>query len=141
MTPPAQPLNVLWLIDHVCYGGSLHGGGRHDAGPLRKPALQLGAPGRGHGYGRPHVVPALGEPLELVQRYGGGLTVPAGDADAVAQAILSIGNDRLLRAELGRKARVGAEDLTVDAATTRLTRLYQLLHEARRGAMAADPRS
>jgi glycosyltransferase involved in cell wall biosynthesis len=22
------PLNVLWLIDHVCYDGSLHGGGR-----------------------------------------------------------------------------------------------------------------
>lgn len=23
-----QPLNVLWAIDHVCYDGSLHGGGR-----------------------------------------------------------------------------------------------------------------
>jgi len=23
-----KPLNVLWLIDHVCYDGSLHGGGR-----------------------------------------------------------------------------------------------------------------
>lgn len=23
-----RPLNVLWLIDHVCYDGSLHGGGR-----------------------------------------------------------------------------------------------------------------
>lgn len=23
-----QPLRVLWLIDHVCYDGSLHGGGR-----------------------------------------------------------------------------------------------------------------
>jgi len=23
-----QPLNILWLIDHVCYDGSLHGGGR-----------------------------------------------------------------------------------------------------------------
>src|SRR5262245_41480301 len=22
------PLNVLWIIDHVCYDGSLHGGGR-----------------------------------------------------------------------------------------------------------------
>src|SRR5881396_3093549 len=22
------PINVLWLIDHVCYDGSLHGGGR-----------------------------------------------------------------------------------------------------------------
>lgn len=24
----SSPLNVLWLIDHVCYDGSLHGGGR-----------------------------------------------------------------------------------------------------------------
>ena len=24
----AAPLNVLWMIDHVCYDGSLHGGGR-----------------------------------------------------------------------------------------------------------------
>jgi hypothetical protein len=23
-----RPLNVLWLIDHVCYDGTLHGGGR-----------------------------------------------------------------------------------------------------------------
>ena len=23
-----RPLNVLWLIDHVCYDGNLHGGGR-----------------------------------------------------------------------------------------------------------------
>jgi glycosyltransferase involved in cell wall biosynthesis len=90
-------------------------------------------------YGRPHVVTALGEPLELVQRYGGGLTVPAGNADAMAQAMLSIGNDPLLCAELGRKARLGAEDLTVDAATTRLTRLYQSLHEARPGAVPARP--
>ena len=25
---PVAPLNVLWMIDHVCYDGSLHGGGR-----------------------------------------------------------------------------------------------------------------
>jgi glycosyltransferase involved in cell wall biosynthesis len=24
----SRPINVLWLIDHVCYDGSLHGGGR-----------------------------------------------------------------------------------------------------------------
>jgi glycosyltransferase involved in cell wall biosynthesis len=92
-------------------------------------------------YGRPHVATALGEPLELVQRYGGGLTVPAGNVQAMAQAMLSIGNDPLLRAELGRKARLGAEGLTVDAAAARLTRLYQTLHAARRGVMAADPRT
>ena len=25
---PSEPVNVLWVIDHVCYDGSLHGGGR-----------------------------------------------------------------------------------------------------------------
>jgi len=28
MPKPPRPLNVLWLIDHVCWDGSLHGGGR-----------------------------------------------------------------------------------------------------------------
>ena len=28
MSHPQRPLNVLWLIDHVCWDGSLHGGGR-----------------------------------------------------------------------------------------------------------------
>ncbi|HVP27678.1 MAG TPA: glycosyltransferase family 4 protein [Myxococcota bacterium] len=28
MSIPTRPLNVLWLIDHVCWDGSLHGGGR-----------------------------------------------------------------------------------------------------------------
>lgn len=28
MNNSSRPLNVLWLIDHVCYDGSLHGGGR-----------------------------------------------------------------------------------------------------------------
>ena len=28
LIPAMPPINVLWLIDHVCYDGSLHGGGR-----------------------------------------------------------------------------------------------------------------
>lgn len=27
-TAQERPLNVMWIIDHVCYDGSLHGGGR-----------------------------------------------------------------------------------------------------------------
>ena len=86
----------------------------------------------GMAYGRPHVVTALGEPLELVQMYGGGLTVPAGDVEAMAEAMLKIGGDPVLRAELSRKARLGAEELTVDAAAARLSRLYRSLHERAR---------
>jgi hypothetical protein len=83
----------------------------------------------GMAYGRPHVVTALGEPLELVQLYGGGVAVPAGDVEAMAGAMLAIGNDPVLRSELGRKARLGAEELTVDAVAARLSRLYRSLHE------------
>jgi len=59
----------------------------------------------------------------------------------MARAMWSIENDPLLWAELGRKACLGAEGLTIDVAAARLTRLYQTLHQARRGAMAADPRT
>jgi len=90
----------------------------------------------GMAYGLPHVVSAIGEPLELVQRYGGGLTFPAGNVEAMAVAMLTIANDQALRAELGRKARIGAEDLTVDAAAARLSRLYHSLHEGRKHAAA-----
>jgi glycosyltransferase involved in cell wall biosynthesis len=36
----SRPLNILWVIDHVCYDGSLHGGGRlfHDLIPAFDPA-------------------------------------------------------------------------------------------------------
>ncbi|MGH8771433.1 MAG: glycosyltransferase family 4 protein, partial [Burkholderiales bacterium] len=87
----------------------------------------------GMAYGRPHVVPNIGEPLELVERYGGGVTVPVGDAAAMAAAMLDIAGNPALLEELGRRARLGAADLTVDAAAEKLARLYESLHDAKGG--------
>ncbi len=81
----------------------------------------------GMAYGRPHVVTSIGEPLELVERYGGGVAVAPGNADAMAAAMLKVAGDPALLTELGRKAREGAADLTVDAAANRLARLYESL--------------
>jgi glycosyltransferase involved in cell wall biosynthesis len=84
----------------------------------------------GMAYGRPHVVTNIGEPLDLVERYGGGLAVPVGDAPAMADAMLKIATDSKLKASLGEKARRGAADLTVGAAADRLAGVYESLHAA-----------
>ena len=82
-------------------------------------------------YGRPHVVTSIGEPLDLVERYGGGLAVPVGDAQAMANAMLRLVRDPALLTSLGDNARRGAADLTVRAAADRLATLYESLHESR----------
>jgi glycosyltransferase involved in cell wall biosynthesis len=87
-------------------------------------------------YGRPHVVTGIGEPLDLVERYGGGRAVPAGDAHAMARAMLEIVGDPSLLATLSENARRGAAHLTVSAAAERLTTLYESLHAARRSTAA-----
>ncbi len=87
----------------------------------------------GMAYGRPHVVTNIGEPLELVERYGGGIAVPVGDGAAMTAAMLDIAGNPPLLEEMGRKARLGAADLTVDAAADKLARLYESLHDAKGG--------
>ena len=83
-------------------------------------------------YGRPHIVTSLGEPFELVERYAGGVAVPARDAHAMAAAMLRVIGEPKLLASLGDNARRGAADLTVDAAANRLASLYESLHAVRR---------
>lgn len=96
----------------------------------------------GMAYGRPHVVTAIGEPLELVERYGGGIAVPPADAQALAAAMVRIGRDPQLLQELGRKAYAGAGDLTVDAVADRLSKLYEgLAGEALTSAQPARGRA
>jgi glycosyltransferase involved in cell wall biosynthesis len=87
----------------------------------------------GMAYGRPHVVTGIGEPLELVERYGGGVTVPVGDVHGMARAMTRLVGDPALLASLSEKARRGAADLTVSAAADRLASLYESLHAARHG--------
>ena len=84
----------------------------------------------GMAYGRPHVVTAIGEPLDLVERYNGGVAVPAGDAHAMAREMVKLATDRNLLASLSENARRGAADLTVNAAADRLATLYESLHAA-----------
>jgi glycosyltransferase involved in cell wall biosynthesis len=85
----------------------------------------------GMAYGRPYVATSIGEPLELIQRYEGGLAVRVGDIRAMTEAMLRLITDRELRTSLGENARRGAADLTVDAAANRLAGLYESLHAAR----------
>ena len=84
----------------------------------------------GMAYGRPHVVTAIGEPLDLVERYGGGVAVPVGDTHAMAREMLKLVADRNLLARVSESARRGAADLTVGAAANRLATLYESLHAA-----------
>lgn len=86
----------------------------------------------GMAYGRPHIVTDVGEPRELVDRYGAGVKVKVGDVEALARAMIEIGSSRAHLETLSRRAHAAAADLTVDAAAERLTRLYQSLHAARR---------
>jgi glycosyltransferase involved in cell wall biosynthesis len=84
----------------------------------------------GMAYGRPHVVTRIGEPLDLVERYAGGVAVPVGDSHAMASEMLKLARDRQLLATLSENARRGAADLTVNAAADRLATLYESLHAA-----------
>ena len=84
----------------------------------------------GMAYGRPHVVTAIGEPLDLVERYNGGVAVPVGDVHAMAREMVKLATDRNLLASLSENARRGAADLTVNAAANRLATLYESLHAA-----------
>lgn len=86
-------------------------------------------------YGRPHVVTNIGEPLELVERYGGGITCPVGDVSAMAKAMLEVTSSMQMLETLGRKAQRGAADLTVDAAADRLARLYESMSSSRHEAV------
>jgi len=89
-------------------------------------------------FGRPHIVTALGEPLELVERFGAGLAVSGGDEQALAAAMIRVASDRDLLAVLSARARSGAAELTADAAAARLSDLYLALSEGRRKATEVE---
>jgi glycosyltransferase involved in cell wall biosynthesis len=75
-------------------------------------------------YGRPLIVTDLGEPADIVNRWGGGVKVPPADAAALAQAMIDLSRDATRREALSLQARKAAQDFGVDAVAERLTRLY-----------------
>jgi colanic acid biosynthesis glycosyl transferase WcaI len=59
--------------------------------------------------GRPVIVAARGEAVELAEESGGAVSVPPGDPNALADAVRGLRHDMALREELSRRARIFAE--------------------------------
>ncbi len=78
-------------------------------------------------FGRPHIVTDIGEPADIVNRWGAGVKVPVKDPAALADAMTRLARDDGLRQALSQKARTAAVDFGVDAVAERLTRLYARL--------------
>ena len=83
-------------------------------------------------FGRPHIVTDVGEPADIVNRWGAGVKVPIKDPEALAQAMLSLAGNPALLDALSRKARTAAIEFGVDAVADRLARLYARLAEGER---------
>jgi glycosyltransferase involved in cell wall biosynthesis len=92
-------------------------------------------------YGRPHIVTDLGEPADIVNRWGAGVKVPPANAPALAQAMVDLSRDDARREALSAKARTAAVDFGVDAVAERLTRLYMKLAADHAGSRQASPAS
>jgi glycosyltransferase involved in cell wall biosynthesis len=80
-------------------------------------------------FGLPHVVTDLGEPADIVNRWGAGIKVPPKDVPALAQGMISLVRNYALREALSQKARTAAIDFGVNAVAERLTRLYLRIAE------------
>jgi glycosyltransferase involved in cell wall biosynthesis len=78
-------------------------------------------------FGRPHIVTDIGEPADIVARWGAGVKVPVKDVAKLAEAMLGLGSNKALLDSLSQKARVAANDLGVDAVADRLATLYMKL--------------
>jgi len=80
-------------------------------------------------FGLPHVVTDLGEPADIVNRWGAGIKVPPKNAAALAQGMITMAQNKSQREALSQKARTAAIDFGVDAVAERLTRLYMRMAE------------
>jgi len=75
--------------------------------------------------GVPVVQPRRGAFPEIVEKTGGGMIVPAGDAEALAEALLGLSQDRDRLALLGRRARDGVrEHYSIQRSVDRLLDVY-----------------
>jgi len=86
-------------------------------------------------FGRPHIVTDVGEPADIVNRWGAGVKVPVKNPQALAQSMLSFASNPAMLEALSKKARTAATDFGVDAIAERLSRLYMQLAEGERVAV------
>jgi len=78
-------------------------------------------------YGRAQLVTDLGEPADIVSRWGTGVKVPPADPAALAAGMLKLARDETLRESLSQRSRAAATEFGVDAVAERLTALYSRL--------------
>jgi glycosyltransferase involved in cell wall biosynthesis len=78
-------------------------------------------------YGRAQVVTDLGEPADIVDRWGTGVKIPPRDPAALAAGMLRLARQDVLRQQLSNKALAAANEFGVDAVAKRLMDLYTRL--------------
>jgi glycosyltransferase involved in cell wall biosynthesis len=78
-------------------------------------------------FGRAHVVTDLGEPADIVNRWGTGVKVPPRNPAALAEAMLTLARNPSQREALSQRARSASIEFGVDAVAERLTGLYARL--------------
>lgn len=82
-------------------------------------------------YGRAQVVTDLGEPADIVDRWGTGVKVAPKDPAGLAAGMLGLARQDALRQSLSNKALAAANEFGVDAVARRLTDLYTRLADRR----------
>jgi glycosyltransferase involved in cell wall biosynthesis len=75
-------------------------------------------------FGVPHIVTDVGEPADIVNRWGAGIKVPPKDPVALTTAMVELARNNAVREGLSKKARAAGIDFGVDAVAERLARLY-----------------
>jgi glycosyltransferase involved in cell wall biosynthesis len=81
-------------------------------------------------FGRPHIVTDVGEPADIVNRWGAGVKVPPKNAAELAKAMIELARNDALREGLSQKARMAAAEFGVESVADRLTRLYTRIAKA-----------
>ena len=88
--------------------------------------------------GRPVVASATGGLPEVVIDGETGLLVPAGDVDALRDALRALLSDPVLRRRLGEAARRRARLFTASAITTRIEQVYAHVQARKDGGACCD---
>jgi glycosyltransferase involved in cell wall biosynthesis len=89
--------------------------------------------------GRPVVASDAGGPSEVITNGVNGLLVPAGDVEALAEALLRLRDSPDTRAALGAAARVKAAEFTPEGVARQVSAVYDALLAHPRGALEKFP--